>query len=301
MAHKLIVTHNGTFHPDDCLAVSVIKVIEERKGNTVEIVRSRKDADWARGDYVVDVGRVYDPDNNRFDHHQEGGAGERENGIKYSSLGIVWRKYGVEFCDGSEEIARKIDKKIVEPTDALDNGQEVVVSKYEDIYPYTLYDIIDLYRPAWHEKDKTFDQGFFEAMAFAEHFLLREVQMERARIVARERVHQLLEGRADKRLLVIDEYLPVHPDIYEKEKELLFVIMPTDGGTWALKTVRVNPYEYKARKDLPSAWAGKERKELQVITGVPDAEFCHSGRFIAVAHSKDGALALAKLALGNEN
>ena len=85
MAHKLIVTHNGTFHPDDCLAVSVIKVIEERKGNTVEIVRSRKDADWARGDYVVDVGRVYDPDTNRFDHHQERGAGPRHNGIKYSS------------------------------------------------------------------------------------------------------------------------------------------------------------------------------------------------------------------------
>ena len=301
MSHKIVVTHSGTFHPDDLLACAVIKIIEERKGNGVEIIRSRKDADWARGDYVIDVGSVYDPAKNRFDHHQEGGAGARANGIKYSSLGLVWQKFGKEFCGGDEEITKKIDKKIIEATDALDNGQEVIDSRYGDIFPYTLYDILDLFRPVWHEKHKTFDEGFMEAIPFVERFLLREVEIEKSRIVARERVHQLLEGRADKRLLVMDEYIPIHPDIYEKERELLFVVMPNEGGAWAIKTVRENTHSYIARKDLPATWAGKQRKELQDITGVADAEFCHNGRFIAAAHSKEGALKLAELALADGN
>ena len=39
-------------------------------------------------DIVIDVGGQYDPDAGRFDHHQRGGAGERENGIPYSSFGL---------------------------------------------------------------------------------------------------------------------------------------------------------------------------------------------------------------------
>ncbi|MEK7535737.1 MAG: MYG1 family protein [Patescibacteria group bacterium] len=294
---KLIVTHSGTFHPDDLLACTVIKIIEERQGNSVGIMRSRKEEDWARGDYVIDVGSVYDPEHNRFDHHQKGGAGGRENGIKYSSLGLVWQKFGIEFCEGNEEIANKIDKKIVEATDALDNGQVVVESKYKDVYPYTLYDVFDLYRPAWHEKHKTFDEGFLEAVTFVERFLLREVEMEKALIVARERVHALLADREDRRLLVMDEYIPIHNDIYEKEKELLFVVSPDPSGRWAVHTVPAALHTYDSRKLFPRNWAGKTEDELAKVTGIGDALFCHNARFIAVAASKEGAIALAKLAL----
>jgi len=36
---------------------------------------------------------------------------------------------------------------------------------------------------------------------------------------------------------------------------------------------------------------------LAKVTGVPDATFCHNGRFLAVAKSKEGALKLAEIAL----
>ncbi|MEK7088001.1 MAG: MYG1 family protein, partial [Patescibacteria group bacterium] len=37
--------------------------------------------------------------------------------------------------------------------------------------------------------------------------------------------------------------------------------------------------------------------KLAEVTGVPDAVFAHRNRFMAVARSKEGAIALAKLAL----
>jgi len=48
---------------------------------------------------------------------------------------------------------------------------------------------------------------------------------------------------------------------------------------------------------LPSAWAGLRDAELQKVSGVEDAVFCHRALFTAVARSKEGAIKLAQIAL----
>ena len=53
--------------------------------------------------------------------------------------------------------------------------------------------------------------------------------------------------------------------------------------------------------DLPESWAGKDGEELQKITGVPDAIFCHNKRFMASAGSREGAIALAQKAIASYN
>ena len=55
--------------------------------------------------------------------------------------------------------------------------------------------------------------------------------------------------------------------------------------------------EGKTRKYLPKEWAGKENKELVSATGVEDAIFCHTGRFIAVAGSIEGIIQMAEIAI----
>ena len=54
---------------------------------------------------------------------------------------------------------------------------------------------------------------------------------------------------------------------------------------------------YISRKSFPVAWGGKIDKELQSVSGVLEAVFCHRGLFFAVAKSKEGAIKLAELAL----
>ena len=48
-------------------------------------------------DIVVDVGDIYNPEMNRFDHHQKSfnhTFGHPYNSIKLSSAGLIWKHYG---------------------------------------------------------------------------------------------------------------------------------------------------------------------------------------------------------------
>jgi len=48
---------------------------------------------------------------------------------------------------------------------------------------------------------------------------------------------------------------------------------------------------------LPESWAGKSGEELEKVARVPGAIFCHSGRFLVVAKTKEAILKLAAIAL----
>ena len=128
---KKIITHSGTFHADDIFACAVLSL---HMKNKVKIIRTRDKSIIEKGDYVVDVGGIYDEQINRFDHHQIGGAGKRPNGIPYASFGLVWKKFGPLLC-ASKEVAEKIDQKLASPIDAEDNGLDISKPLIEGIFP----------------------------------------------------------------------------------------------------------------------------------------------------------------------
>src|SRR3989344_8466592 len=96
-----IVTHNGRFHIDELFGIAAVMLAYPGKH---QVLRTRDMEVVASADVVIDVGGIYDPSKNRFDHHQEGGAGLRENGVPYSSFGLVWQKFG-EQLSGSKDSA----------------------------------------------------------------------------------------------------------------------------------------------------------------------------------------------------
>lgn len=52
------------------------------------------------------------------------GALKRENGNDlYSALGLVWRHYGLQYCDGDERAAERIDHVFIKGIDARDNSE----------------------------------------------------------------------------------------------------------------------------------------------------------------------------------
>jgi len=131
---KTLVTHNGSFHADDIFACATLALLLEGKGEQFEIIRTRDEEIIKSGDYVFDVGGVHDEEKNRFDHHQKGGAGKRDNGIEYASFGLVWKKFGIGLC-GDQKAVDLIDEKLVAPIDAFDNGLDLVENKFK-ISPY---------------------------------------------------------------------------------------------------------------------------------------------------------------------
>lgn len=289
---KKIITHSGNFHTDEVFACAVLSLLHD--GN-VEIERSRDPKVWATGDYVVDVGAEYDPSRGRFDHHQEGGAGIRENKTPYSSFGLVWKEFG-EKVTGSSYVASLIDLRLVQPIDAGDNGFETF-GVHGDVSPFLVQDVISSFRPGWNEP-RTEDEGFFEAVPFAKKILEREIMRTKREEEGKKFAEKAYEEAEDKRIIVLEDHYPWYEAIGTKP-EPLFVVKPDRGnmGKWKIEAVRSEVHSFKNRKNLPSTWAGKTGNELAEISGVPDALFCHNKLFVAVAGSKEGALKLVQLAV----
>lgn len=289
---KTVVTHSGNFHTDEVFACATLSIAND---GAVEMVRSRDPIVWATGDYVADVGGEYDAPRGRFDHHQAGGAGARENGIPYSSFGLVWKEFGEKLA-GSSYAMRIIDKRLVQPVDAGDNGFETFGVRGE-VAPFILQDVISAFRPGWNEA-RTEDEGFFEAVAVAEKILTREIVRTRTEEEGKKHAEEAYVHAEDKRIIILDDHYLWYEALGTKP-EPLFVVKPDRGnmGKWKIEAVRSDVHSFKNRKDLPKAWAGKSGKELADISGVADALFCHNKLFVAVAGSKDGALELARRAV----
>jgi uncharacterized UPF0160 family protein len=105
-----IGTHNGTFHCDEALGCFLLSKTEKYKD--ADVVRSRDPAVLANMDVVIDVGGVYEPSNNRFDHHQRGFDEAFGHGYvtKLSSAGLVYKHYGKEI------IARYLNLPVEDPS-----------------------------------------------------------------------------------------------------------------------------------------------------------------------------------------
>ncbi|MDD5152681.1 MAG: MYG1 family protein [Candidatus Pacebacteria bacterium] len=296
---KKIITHNGSFHADEIFACAILSILNNNK---VEIIRSRDPEVWEMGDYVVDVGGVHNEKKNRFDHHQVGGGGKRENGIPYSSMGLVWKLYGKK-VSGSAEVAKLVDEKLVQPIDAVDSGVSLFSLINPEVFPYSINNVLGALRPTWKEEagDKeSIDEGFAVALNLAKDILLREIKIARDQIEANKFVLKAYNKAKDKRVIVIEGHYPCD-EILLKFSEPLFVVKPDhqDETKWKVKTVRKGSDSFEARKFLPVKWSGKKGEEFAKITGVKDSIFCHVNCFVAVAGSKAGALKLAELALNN--
>ena len=302
---KILVTHDGSFHSDDIFAAAVLSIMLEAAGETFEIIRTRDIDIIASADYVFDVGGVYDAEKNRFDHHQVGGAGKYDQyGIDYASFGLVWKKFGEEIS-GSPKAAQLIQKRLVISIDAWDNGVDLATNKFGDLSPYFLQHIFLSMEPTWQEEDANLYEIFLKCVALAKDILQREVVQAQAGVLAEEKVIVLYNAAPDKKIIILDKNYPCQY-VLNIFPEPLFVIYPRKNteykageseSLWGVKAIRQDPKSFKNRKDLPASWAGLRDEELQKVTGVSDAIFCHRGLFLAVAKSKEGAIKLAQIAL----
>ena len=287
MNDKTIATHNGNFHADDVFSIAALKCIFP----SFNLIRTRDLDIIAKADIVLDVGGVYDPDTGRFDHHQRGGAGQRENGIPYSSFGLIWQKYGVEICQGNQELANSVDADLVSTIDAIDCGHVEGVAQ-----GISLSQTISMFNPTWQE-DSHYDTCFDEAVDFASRVLTRFIASANGGISAKAIVAKAIENAADPRVIVLEKYTQWKRTVHALSTEALYMVYPSGSGPWRIQTVPVEPGSFEDRKSLPKPWAGLSDKALKEVTGIDDAMFCHNGLFIAGAESFESTMKMAAMAL----
>lgn len=265
-----------------------------------DIVRTRDEALLFKAEYVVDVGGVYDPDRNRFDHHQTGGAGTRANGVPYASFGLVWKKFGTQVA-GSQEAADVLDRILVQSIDSGDVGFDNFKMTVENSSLYFIGDGVELFRATWRE-DGDWDNRFAKAVEWARELLERQLQILRDTLEAEKVVREIYKHSADKKIIIFNEEHVFGREIITRvlqqyPEPIYAVLIRPDYGNWQLVAVKVGPGSFAMRKPLPESWRGKRDEELKSLTGAPTVVFCHNTGFMCVADDKEDAVMLAKKAL----
>ena len=291
-----IVTHSSHFHTDDVFAVATLLLALE-KDFDVEVIRSRDQAIIDKADYVVDVGLVYDESKNRFDHHQEEGAGKRENGVPYASFGIVWKKFGEQLTK-NKKVANKIDVTIIQPIDSGDNGLKFLDTRIAGLCPFDIGLLVNIFSPTWKESTDNIDDYFIRAVSYAKFILTRFIKVSIDNDIAEEMVVEAYQNSLDKRLVEVDSSWPWEETL-SKFPEPLFVIYKNGDNNWSVKGIRTDPFSYQPKKRLLESWAGKTGEDLSKITGISGCVFCHRQRFMAVNKTKEGILKMAEIALNS--
>lgn len=93
--------------------------------------------------------------------------------------------------------------------------------------------------------------------------------------------------------------MPFRPAIVKAGADhLLFVVHPREKD-WCVTGIRRSGDGFELRADLPAAWAGLSGQDLAAVCGVADATFCHNGRFIAAAKSREAVLEMAGIAVAH--
>lgn len=285
------ITHNGTFHCDEIFSTIMFsKLLPD-----VVVCRTSDLEKAKKTQYIYDVG------GGELDHHQFGGNGERENGVKYSSCGLVWKKYGKDIIkkytnDNIDETWQMIDKNLIQCIDAGDNGQ---IPDIDTSYRLVqVANIISEFNPTWDENVDP-DIKFQKALQVAEIVFENSIINTISKIKAKGKVELAINDAKDG-IMTLEKFLPWKEVLLEsdsaKAKLINFVIFPSNRGGYNIYTVPEKLGSFESRKLFPKEWAGLKDKELQKVTTVKTARFCHNKCFICAVDTKEDALKLAIIA-----
>jgi uncharacterized UPF0160 family protein len=301
MIPDFLVTHSGGFHADELLS----SVILTRLFPQAQIKRSRA-PEWITpgSDRIIyDVGGMYDPAAHIFDHHQRG-APLRDDGQPYSSFGLIWKHYGRDYLQAFgvpeahiEAVHGSFDGKFVLPVDLADNGA-IDPTLAGPLAPLSLPVLLETLKPVFDNKDPDAEmQSFHAALAIARSFVEAGIAGAQAKLRAEALVLQAIADAGQGRILELPMGMPFRSAIVKAgADQLLFVVHPRDKD-WCLTGVRRKDEGFELRADLPMAWAGLTNGDLEAVCGIAGASFCHNGRFIAAAKTREAALAMAELAV----
>jgi uncharacterized UPF0160 family protein len=325
-----LATHSGTFHADDCIAYVILTgaLGLGADDGTHVLLRTRERAALEAADIVWDVGGTADESRWRFDHHQPG-APKAPNGDPLSSAGLVWRadnlgnglslgqlyvrnilaKSGFDDVAGEmvARIAENVRYKFVRHVDLVDNGVERTA-------PTDLTAMVDGFNSAWDEPSQS-DPAAFEARQLAGFLrasrmvavaLEQQVEKERGAAFAYQAVARAWEDcRSGSSglypdLLELPRGMPWQRTAFELAMPILYVMSPEPDGRWKLQAMPAEKGSLRNRLDMPEAWRGLQDAALEKACGIPGAVFAHRSGHLAIAATREAALAMGKACLANK-
>ncbi len=278
MIKRSLATHDGVFHADEVTACALLLI-----NNLIDkdlIYRTRDNKIIAQCEYVCDVGKIFDPKNKKFDHHQLTYAGN------LSSAGMVL-KYLFDFKYIDKDLYDYFNDNLIKGIDDFDNGKmnfDHSVCSFSQV-------IANFLPVKYGASPNEQDDAFFEALDFIIAHLNRMKHRFEYRQTCKDKIE--IEMKKNKKYLVFDEPLPWLENFFllgGKDHPALFVIMPTEKS-WKLRCIPPSFEDsMNMRLPLPEEWKGLHDEDLVKATNIKGAIFCHKSRFISIWNTKEDAV-----------
>lgn len=291
-----LITHSSKFHADDVFSTAFMSLIIDNpvvcRVNSVE-------------ENISPSAIVYDIGFGKFDHHQKEFDLKHDNGVKYASFGLLFKEFGLSYLNTidsryGEDVYLMLEHDLVIGIDAVDNGEFPNINVN---YNYKSIDsIIGDFNACWDE-DTDNDIYFMKAVEIAGMILSAGIKKCFAKIRAKERVEGAIE-ESNNHIMFLNEYMPFKDFVITsnnpKAADIWFCITPSNRGGYNVHTIPKEKNTHITRCDFPSSWGGLVDDELQLVSGVKSATFCHSGLFLAVCKSKEDSYLMANIAINNK-
>lgn len=292
-----MITHASKFHADDVFSTAFLSQIIDSP-----VVCRVNNIDFSVREDVL----VYDIGFGKFDHHQKDFDLKHDNGIKYASFGLLFKEYGMSYLNNinskySEIVFSMIEHDLIESIDAIDNGDFPII---DTSYNYKSIDsIIGDFNASWNE-DVDNDIYFMKAVSVAEMIFLSVVRKCFAKAEAKEIVEKAIDSSSDN-IMYLPIYMPFKDFVISsnnpKAVDILFCITPSNRGGYNVHTIPKDKNTHITRCDLPSSWGGLVNEDLQKISGVDSATFCHVGLFLGACGMLNDAYKMARIAIDEKN
>lgn len=281
-----IFTHPGRFSADQVLGVAIMLSL------STEAVVIREAQKAAHCEIVVEP-HATKSHNGFFDFSFKGCAGVVTE-VHYVDARLTWNAVGHAYL----ERVIGINDEFVKETlyDEVQRRLDECVNTADR--PWGLFSFNDIVDGFNCVKDgESSDMLFLTAVNVVQNIFERQCMLIKERLEASRVIVDAINVSKDL-ILLLEEAVPwVNSLLAEYRGDgFSFVVIP-GKACWEVQTIPIFLNTKKVRVSFPNAWTGLEKEAFQKLTGVPDALFCTFERNVAAAASKEGALALAKLAL----
>lgn len=268
------ITHGGKFHIDEVFAtVLLTKIFDNIKLSRVSEINNQFNY---KDKIIYDIGK------GEFDHHQSD-AEIREDGIKYSSFGLLWRKFGRHYLKkiGCKDIAfawKQLDASLVKTIDKIDNFQ--IEKDY--LKNYMIANIIENFNPNWNSETDS-NIKFKEAVEFAAIIFDNEIDSILSRIDAKEYLKSI--NIESNRYIVLEKIVPYSDFIAENDtkEKIEFVIYPSKRNGYEIRTIF-------NRNSFPKEWSSLSEEEFYKKYNIEGMLYCHNNGKLCIARDVKSAI-----------
>lgn len=292
---NVIITHDGNFHLDEILAISILQKIYPH----AEIVRTRDYSlieDYLNRNEVLAIVDVYGKYDGVtfFDHHQHGF--DKSIDLLCSSAGLIFLRYGDDLFknyteDQKEILKNEMYQNYIKFVDALDNGIDVrsFVNENEPIYIRSISTVVaDC--PTFEEALRIVKNDLDNYINSLERWF-RDYEIVYNKINKLNPEHNILYtyklGNISRLVCAIEKKL---------NRDIKFVIN-SNNSIFSIYAVPESLYSFKTKIPLCKDWRGLRDDELIRESGIDGCVYVHSTGFLGINKTKEGALEMCKRAM----